>query len=54
MVKKYLLDTCIWRDFYEERISYAGKPFGLYASNLFLKILKNEDVIIYSEALTIL
>jgi predicted nucleic acid-binding protein len=51
MSKKYLLDTCIWRDFYEDRFSKSGKPFGKYATSLFVKILKNDDRIIFSEAL---
>ena len=52
MVKKYLLDTCIWRDFYENRFSKIGRPLGRYATDLFIKILKNKDKIIFSEALT--
>lgn len=51
MSEKYLLDTCIWRDFYEDRISKSERPLGKYATNLFVKILKNKDKIIFSEAL---
>ena len=51
MPKTYLLDTCIWRDFYEGRFSKEGKPFGKYATKLFMKILKSESIIIFSEAL---
>lgn len=51
MTEKYLLDTCIWRDFYENRFSKTGRPLGQYATNLFIKILKNKDQIIFSEAL---
>ncbi|MCG2718530.1 MAG: PIN domain-containing protein [Nanoarchaeota archaeon] len=51
MVGKYLLDTCIWRDFYENRFSKSGRPLGRYATDLFVKILKNKDEIIFSEAL---
>lgn len=51
MAEKYLLDTCIWRDFYEGRFSKSGKPFGKYATSLFVKILKNNDLIVFSEAL---
>jgi hypothetical protein len=47
---KYYLDTCIWRDFYEARISEHGNPLGRYAYELILKILKNKDAIIYSES----
>lgn len=51
MAKKYLLDSCIWRDFYEDRFSKAGNPLGKYATNLFFKILKRKDKIVFSEAL---
>ncbi len=51
MEQKYLLDTCIWRDFYENRFSLSGNPLGKYATNLFMQILKRKDKILYSEAL---
>ena len=47
----YLIDTCIWRDFYEDRMSKSGKPIGKYATDLFMKILKKKDKILFSEAL---
>ena len=49
--KIYLLDTCIWRDFYENRFSKVGRPLGKYATDLFMNILKNKDKILFSEAL---
>ena len=49
--KYYLIDTCIWRDFYENRFSKIGRPLGQYATDLFMKILKNKDKIYFSEAL---
>lgn len=51
MTEKYLLDTCVWRDFYEDRFSKSGRPLGQYATDLFIKILKNKDKIVFSEAL---
>ncbi len=51
MPEKYLLDTCIWRDFYEDRFSKSGRPLGQYATDLFIKILRNKDKIILSETL---
>ena len=51
MKKVYLLDTCIWRDFYENRFSKTGRPLGEYATRLFMKILKDKDKILFSEAL---
>lgn len=51
MTKTYYLDTCIWRDFFEERFSKAGKPFGKYAAKLFMKIITAKDRIFYSDSL---
>lgn len=51
MEKIYLLDTCIWRDFYENRFSKIGRPLGEYATNLFMKILKDKDKILFSDSL---
>ena len=51
IVKKYLLDTCIWRDFYENRISKTGRPLGEYSHKLFMKIFKDKYQILYSESL---
>ncbi len=48
---KYLLDTCIWRDFYENRKNKADLPIGKSATALFIKIIKNQDYILFSEAL---
>ncbi len=52
MTKKYLLDTCVWRDFYEKRFSRSGNNLGRYARVIFMKIIKNKDQILFSEALT--
>jgi len=49
MPQKYLLDTCIWRDFFEQRLSKSNRPLGKYASSLFFKILKRKDTILYSD-----
>tara|TARA_Y100000310_G_C20694071_1_gene824216 strand:- start:264 stop:686 length:423 start_codon:yes stop_codon:yes gene_type:complete len=48
---KYFIDTCIWRDFYEDRFSKSGRPLGKNATDLFLKILKRNDKILFSESL---
>jgi predicted nucleic acid-binding protein len=47
----YLVDTCVWRDFYEDRISKSGTPIGKYATDFFMKILKRKDKILFSEGL---
>lgn len=51
MTNKYLFDTCIWRDFYENRFSKTGNPLGEYATNAFTKALKKGNKILFSEAL---
>ncbi len=50
-MKKYFLDTCIWRDFYENRIDFSGKPLGDLAAALIIKITKTKNTIIFSETL---
>ncbi len=47
----HLMDTCIWRDFYENRFSKAGNPIGKYAADLFIKVIKTKSRILFSEAL---
>jgi predicted nucleic acid-binding protein len=47
----YLVDTCVWRDFYEDRFSKSCRPLGKYATELFTKILKRKDKILFSESL---
>jgi predicted nucleic acid-binding protein len=49
--KTYLLDTCIWRDFYEGKRSRSGKPLGTCAGKLFMKVLKEKRIIVFSESL---
>ena len=50
---KYLVDTCVWRDFYENRLSKTGKPIGKQAHDFFINAIKNKDKIFFSEVLTI-
>ncbi len=49
--KPHLIDTCIWRDFHENRFGKSGRPIGKYAADLFMNILKNKDNILFSIAL---
>jgi predicted nucleic acid-binding protein len=46
----YLVDTCIWRDFYEDRFS-SDMPIGRYATEFFMKVLKRKDKILFSRGL---
>jgi predicted nucleic acid-binding protein len=47
----YLVDTCVWRDFYEHRFSKSGNPIGKYANEFFMKILDRKDKVVFSEGL---
>jgi predicted nucleic acid-binding protein len=49
MAEKYYIDTCVWRDHYENRHGPGGRPLGDYATALFTKIMKDKDTIIFSE-----
>ncbi len=48
---RYLLDSCIWRDFYEDRVSLKGNPLGRYAARLFARIIKEKSKVLYSNVL---
>jgi len=47
----YLVDTCVWRDFYEDRTSKSGNPIGTYATDFFMKIMRRKDKVLFSEGL---
>ena len=49
MNKKYYLDSCIWRDYLEDRED-KFRPLGEWAFRLIQKIIKDEDMIIISDA----
>ena len=49
MAEKYYFDTCIWRDHYENRYGFGGKPLGEYATKLFIHIIRNKDILLFSE-----
>ncbi|AJF60860.1 hypothetical protein QT06_C0001G0006 [archaeon GW2011_AR15] len=45
MAEKYLIDTSIWVDLYEDRKGYQNEPLGDFAFNLFLMIKTKQDKI---------
>ena len=49
----YLLDTCIWRDYFEDRRGFKDENLGGYASKLILKVIKTNSKIFYSDSLII-
>lgn len=48
MQQKYYLDTCIWRDYLENR-SDNFRPLGEWAIRLINKIINDKGIIIYSD-----
>jgi predicted nucleic acid-binding protein len=46
---RYYIDTCIWRDFLEDRISIERKPIGDIATKFLIKIFRKKDTILYSD-----
>ena len=51
IVLDYYFDSCIWRDHYENRFGPRGRPLGKYATALFMKIIKKDDVLLYSDVI---
>jgi len=49
MIIKYYFDTCIWRDFYENRFGYSGRPLGSLANRLFLHVMKKKQILLFSD-----
>lgn len=48
MVTKYYLDTCIWRDYFENR-SDKFRPLGEWALDLINSIINKKELILYSD-----
>jgi len=51
MPAKYIIDTCIWRDFYENRTGFTGNPLGKYASEMFMLIVKKNHKVLFSKCI---
>ena len=48
---KYFVDTCVWRDFYEDRKSFSGRDLGKEAATFFQKVIADKNVVLFSESL---
>lgn len=48
MSQKYYLDSCIWRDYFENRAD-KFRPLGDWAFSLIKKIIKEDDLILISD-----
>ena len=51
MVKKYLIDTSIWIDLYEDRKGFNGEPLGDFALKLLSIINVQKDTIVLTDLL---
>ena len=51
MAEKYIIDTSIWVDLYEDRKGFNNEPLGDYALKLLLKIKAKEDIIAVTDLL---
>ncbi len=51
MAQKYYLGACIWRDYFENR-SDKFRPLGDWAFRLISKIVKENDLFVFSDRLT--
>lgn len=49
MAEKYLVDTSIWVDLYEDRKGYAGEPLGDFAFKLFAMIKAKQNRIVITD-----
>ena len=47
----YYVDTCVWRDYFENRFGQRGRPLGEFAAKFFFKAIKKRDVILFSDLL---
>ncbi len=48
MQRRFYLDTCIWRDYYENRTDNF-RPLGEWALSLIQKILEEKNRLLYSD-----
>jgi predicted nucleic acid-binding protein len=51
MAEKYLINTSIWIDLYEDRKGFNNEPLGDYALKLLSKIKAKEDIIVLTDLL---
>jgi predicted nucleic acid-binding protein len=49
--RKYLIDTAIWIDLYEDRVGYNGEPLGDYAWQLLALIRGRDERVVVSDLL---
>src|SRR3989344_4225144 len=47
-MRRYYIDTCIWRDYFEDRRD-KFRPLGEWALRMLRAIIEDNDIILYSE-----
>ncbi|MCF7871642.1 type II toxin-antitoxin system VapC family toxin [Candidatus Woesearchaeota archaeon] len=48
-MERYFIDTCILRDFYENRFGRKKEPIGDYAAKFFLYVFSNKNKLFISQ-----
>ncbi len=48
---RYYVDTCVYRDHFEERVGLDGYPLGEFATAFFTKVIQEKHIIIISDHL---
>ena len=51
MVERYIIDTAIWVDLYEDRKGFSDEPLGDFALKLLVKIKAQAQIIVLSDLL---
>src|SRR3989344_6674834 len=51
MTDKYLIDTSIWVDVYDDRKGFNDEPLGDYALNLLVNIKAKEEIVVITDLL---
>lgn len=51
MAQKYIIDTSIWVDLYDDRKGFRNEPFGDYALKLLMRIRAEESKIVLTDFL---
>ncbi|HZX44582.1 MAG TPA: hypothetical protein VFF28_02755 [Candidatus Nanoarchaeia archaeon] len=51
MPDRYLIDTSIWVDLYEDRKGFCNEPLGDYALKLLSGIVAKGDIVVLSDLL---
>jgi predicted nucleic acid-binding protein len=46
---RYYLDSCIWRDHFENRFGPGGRPLGHHATKLMTKLMKDCAEIVFTD-----